>query len=277
MAVEAAPDFHHEDARAGCPAAVRAPRCPVAPGHRAISVKVILLSAVLAIAGIQDAHSEPKACEKTGGFTPEEDWTLRAAMPGELTVEGETPLEGYATSIECVYDRPVKLWFECCDQKFYGLLRKQYGQSTIKHTTANPEAKTIGIGVRAPKALDSAGLGARLVSEVAQSLKLKLKLEVLKNQEAAKKACERQFEGKDPQIKGKVVPEEPTPYLDCDVPEKNRTLLTQIKAPWWKFWREYEFVPLKPKETTKDDPAERDDYEKLKPEEITEDDPAKDR
>ena len=61
MAVEAAPDFHHTDARAGCPSAVRAapvkpsrraPRHPVAARHRATSLKVILLSAALAVAGI---------------------------------------------------------------------------------------------------------------------------------------------------------------------------------------------------------------------------------
>ena len=253
MAVEAAPDFHHEDARAGCPAAVHAPKCPVAPGHRAISLKVILLSAVLAIAGIQDAHSEPEACNKTG-LTPEEDWTLRAAIQGNTVRTGKL-FKGSATSIHCIYERPVKLWFKCCDQKFYGLLRKQYGKSIIEGTVGDPEAKTIGIEVGAPNAPAVAGLSVHLVSAAAKSLDLKLKLEVLANQAAAKKECERQFKGEDPQIKGKVVPEEPTPYLNCAVKKKTPKLTQRVTKWWWWVWPYDEYEKLE-SEITEDDPAE---------------------
>ena len=275
MAVEAAPDFHHEDARAGCPAAVRAPRRPVAPGHRAISLKVILLSAVLAIAGIQDAHSEPEACEKTGGFTPAGNWTLRAAIAGH-TVKKDL-FTSTATKIQCIYERQVELWYECCERNFYSLLKKQYGMSTIPHTAGDYEADTIGIDLGVPNAPKVAGLGVHLLSAFAQSLKLELKLEVLKNQKAAKAECEHQFKGQDPQEKGKVVPEEPTPYLDCDVSPLNLTEQVENSWSWLPGADEYEYKKLQPKDKTTDDPAERDDYEKLEPEKNTEDDPAKDR
>ena len=274
MAVEAAPDFHHEEARVGCPAAVRAPRCPVAPGHRAISLKVILLSAVLAIAGIGGAHAAPQQCDKYG-YEPTGDWVYIGAIPKRKQVHlGPGSVKSGVSGMQlCVYKRSVQVWFNCCDEKFYSLPGTEYG----KHK--NFDTVPI-VQVRFETDLPGSNVGVEAFNAVTSLLDSSLGFDIAtvithEYAEETKRLCELE----EPQGKTTLAPLD-APYLDCDGPEKTRKLTQKVATKnWWEriFRGKYTYPELKPKEVTEDDPAKRDDYEKLKPEETTKDDPAKDR
>ena len=264
MAVKAAPDFHHEDARAGCPSAVPAPRRPVAAGRRAISLKVILLSAVLAVAGIGGAHAAPEQCKKYG-YEPTGDWTCTAAIPGYVppTIIVQ---ESVAASVHCIHSRPVQIWFKCCDRKFYSLPSMQHGKYKMEHVAYHVINIDLGLpgGVPAP------------VKQAAGILGVSISKAWFKKPEVVKADCERNA-GRLSKGEKKIKPID-APYLDC-APKKKRHLTKLVKKLWFGVWPYDGYEKLKPDDftETEDDPAERDGFEKFKPKETTKDDPAKDK
>ena len=138
MAVEAAPDFHYEDARADCPSAVRAPKRPVAPGRRAIFLKVILLSAALAVAGIGGAHAAPQEC-KVVGQKPIGNWKFVTAIPNQEDAEtgSISPIfvkPALVYSYYCFNEQPVNITYRCCDAFDITQTSVRYGKRKRKHT-----------------------------------------------------------------------------------------------------------------------------------------------